>query len=108
MILSAALKPFLIAVLGSLGVACASAPRTPAVPPPTRPLPAPERVFSRAEAAVALDSLVAQPAFRTASWGILVVHPASGDTLFSHNAAQLLVPASNTKIVTGAVALARR
>jgi D-alanyl-D-alanine carboxypeptidase/D-alanyl-D-alanine-endopeptidase (penicillin-binding protein 4) len=35
-----------------------------------------------------------------------VVHPASGDTLFSHNAAQLLVPASNTKIVTGAVALA--
>jgi D-alanyl-D-alanine carboxypeptidase/D-alanyl-D-alanine-endopeptidase (penicillin-binding protein 4) len=46
-----------------------------------------------------------QPQFRTANWGVLVVNPRTGDTLVSHNAAKLFVPASNTKIVTGAVAL---
>lgn len=38
--------------------------------------------------------------------GILVVNPQSGDTLFSRNAGKLFMPASNEKILTGAVALA--
>ncbi len=37
--------------------------------------------------------------------GILVVNPATGDTLFSRNASKLFMPASNEKIITGSVAL---
>ncbi|MBW7932436.1 MAG: D-alanyl-D-alanine carboxypeptidase/D-alanyl-D-alanine-endopeptidase [Gemmatimonadaceae bacterium] len=53
----------------------------------------------------AVDSMVAQPAFRNANWGVLVVDPATGDTLYSHNAGKLFMPASNQKILTGATAL---
>jgi D-alanyl-D-alanine carboxypeptidase/D-alanyl-D-alanine-endopeptidase (penicillin-binding protein 4) len=52
-----------------------------------------------------VDSLVADPRFRGAQWGILVVDPVRGDTLYSYNAGKLFIPASNMKIVTGAVAL---
>lgn len=38
--------------------------------------------------------------------GILVVNPATGDTLFSRNASKLFMPASNEKIITGSIALA--
>jgi len=38
-------------------------------------------------------------------WGILVVDPASGDTLYSRNAGKLFIPASNQKLITGSVAL---
>lgn len=54
-----------------------------------------------------IDSMVAQPEFRNAHWGILIVDPDRGDTLYSHNAGKLFMPASNMKIVTGAVALAQ-
>lgn len=37
--------------------------------------------------------------------GILVVNPATGDTLFSRNAGKLFMPASNEKIITGSIAL---
>lgn len=53
----------------------------------------------------AIDSMVAEPKFRSMQWGILVVDPARGDTLYSHNAGKLFIPASNQKILTGAVAL---
>ena len=53
-----------------------------------------------------LDSLTSQPQFRNAHWGVLVVNPATGDTLFSKNAGKLFMPASNMKIITGAVSLA--
>lgn len=49
--------------------------------------------------------MVSAPQFRTAQLGILVVDPLSGDTLVSHNAGKLFIPASNQKILTGAVAL---
>ena len=52
-----------------------------------------------------IDSIAESAEFRTAHWGILVVDPARGDTLFSRNAGKLFLPASNMKIVTGAVAL---
>jgi D-alanyl-D-alanine carboxypeptidase/D-alanyl-D-alanine-endopeptidase (penicillin-binding protein 4) len=70
---------------------------------PSQPSPSGERVvFQRA-----VDSMVTQPAFRNANWGILVVDPVRGDTLYSHNAGKLFMPASNQKILTGATALAQ-
>jgi D-alanyl-D-alanine carboxypeptidase/D-alanyl-D-alanine-endopeptidase (penicillin-binding protein 4) len=54
-----------------------------------------------------IDALVEAPEFRNAHWGILIVDPARGDTLYSRNAGKLFMPASNMKIVTGAVALAQ-
>ena len=69
-----------------------------------RGAPAPD---SRAALRYTIDSLVSQPKFANAHWGVLVVDPARGDTLYSHNAGKLFMPASNQKIVTGAVALAQ-
>jgi D-alanyl-D-alanine carboxypeptidase/D-alanyl-D-alanine-endopeptidase (penicillin-binding protein 4) len=52
-----------------------------------------------------IDSLVALPETRHARWGVLIVDPERGDTLYSRDAGKLLVPASNQKILTGAIAL---
>ncbi|MEP7381447.1 MAG: D-alanyl-D-alanine carboxypeptidase/D-alanyl-D-alanine-endopeptidase [Gemmatimonadota bacterium] len=52
-----------------------------------------------------VDSMVNAPQFRSALFGILVVNPETGDTLVSHNAGKLFIPASNQKLLTGAVAL---
>lgn len=54
-----------------------------------------------------VDSIVGDQRWRSAHWGVLVVDPDRGDTLVSVNAGKLFVPASNTKIITGAVALAQ-
>lgn len=54
-----------------------------------------------------VDSLIADPMWRTAYWGILIVDPERGDTLYSANAGKLFLPASNVKLVTSAVALAQ-
>ncbi len=70
---------------------------------PTRPSRAPDRADFRH----AVDSMVGQPAFRNANWGILVVDPERHDTLYAHNAGKLFMPASNQKILTGATALAQ-
>jgi D-alanyl-D-alanine carboxypeptidase/D-alanyl-D-alanine-endopeptidase (penicillin-binding protein 4) len=52
-----------------------------------------------------VDSSVADARFRSAQWGILIVDPERGDTLYSRNAGKLFIPASNQKLLTGAVAL---
>lgn len=52
-----------------------------------------------------IDSMLAAPETRSARWGVLIVDPEAGDTLYSHDAGKLLVPASNQKILTAAVAL---
>jgi serine-type D-Ala-D-Ala carboxypeptidase/endopeptidase (penicillin-binding protein 4) len=65
----------------------------------SRPVPA------VASLARAIDSLVSDARFRNAEWGILVVEPDRGDTLYSRNAGKLFMPASNQKILTGTVAL---
>lgn len=75
---------------------------------PTAPLtitPTPAR--QRAALRWWIDSITASPEFRNASWGILVVDPARADTIVRYNAAKLFMPASNMKLITGAVALAQ-
>jgi D-alanyl-D-alanine carboxypeptidase/D-alanyl-D-alanine-endopeptidase (penicillin-binding protein 4) len=52
-----------------------------------------------------IDSLTTQPQFRNAQWGVLIVNPRTGDTIYSKNAGKLFMPASNMKIITSAVAL---
>ena len=95
--------------LVALNLACLAPPRaTPAVP--TQPAPAPSRVAprnpgARAAFRAAVDSLVDAADFRNAHWGVLVVDPASGDTLYAHEPGKLFLPASNLKLVTTSVAL---
>ena len=60
---------------------------------------------SRSELRHEIDSLTSQPAFRNAQWGVLIVNPRTGDTLYSKNAGKLFMPASNMKIITSAAAL---
>jgi len=97
----------------TLSGAPASGPSTPRARPPEsarlepQPLtpsvlvpPAPRALFR-----ASVDSMVADPQWRNAHWGILIVNPERGDTIYAHNADKLFMPASNQKIVTGAVGL---
>jgi serine-type D-Ala-D-Ala carboxypeptidase/endopeptidase (penicillin-binding protein 4) len=61
--------------------------------------------LDRGQITARIDSVLAAPEFRNARWGVLVVHPERGDTLYSRDAGRLFLPASNQKLVTGAVAL---
>lgn len=54
-----------------------------------------------------VDSLVDLPQFGNAHWGILIVAPARRDTLVSVQPDRLVMPASNQKLITGAVAIAK-
>src|SRR5438105_3609741 len=58
-----------------------------------------------AELRSAIDSMADAPEFHNAFWGVLVVDPERGDTLYSRNAGKLFLPASNMKIITSSVAL---
>lgn len=50
---------------------------------------------------------LAQPRFQHAQWGALIVSLDTGATLFAANADKLLLPASNAKLYTAALALDR-
>jgi D-alanyl-D-alanine carboxypeptidase/D-alanyl-D-alanine-endopeptidase (penicillin-binding protein 4) len=52
-----------------------------------------------------IDSLTHQPQFRGGLWGVLIVDPRTGDTLYSQNAGKLFMPASNMKVITSTAAL---
>jgi D-alanyl-D-alanine carboxypeptidase/D-alanyl-D-alanine-endopeptidase (penicillin-binding protein 4) len=86
-----------------LAIACSGARVTPGVPAPG----ASRVVEPRAALRAFVDSVVGTPEFRSAHWGVLIVDPARGDTLYTRNADKLFVPASNQKLITGAVALAQ-
>src|SRR3954464_14636577 len=60
---------------------------------------------ARAELRHTIDSLTSEPVFRNAQWGVLIVNPRTGDTIYSKNAGKLFMPASNMKIITSAAAL---
>jgi D-alanyl-D-alanine carboxypeptidase/D-alanyl-D-alanine-endopeptidase (penicillin-binding protein 4) len=51
--------------------------------------------------------LATTPAVRTAYWGIQIVDLGSGKTLYERNSDHFFIPASNTKLFTTAMALAR-
>jgi serine-type D-Ala-D-Ala carboxypeptidase/endopeptidase (penicillin-binding protein 4) len=53
----------------------------------------------------ALGPLLADTAMDHAHWGLLVRSLGTDETLFSHNADRLFVPASNMKLITGATVL---
>ena len=87
---------------------------TGAVPRPVPPVDRPEMAAAMPATVPPLlslqafvDSLVALPQFASAQWGILIVAPERRDTLANVQADKLVMPASNQKLVTGAVALAR-
>jgi D-alanyl-D-alanine carboxypeptidase/D-alanyl-D-alanine-endopeptidase (penicillin-binding protein 4) len=88
------------AVILAVAMLAACAPTAPITITPT---PARQRAALRWW----IDSAVAAPEFRNANWGILVVDPERADTIIKYNAAKLFMPASNMKIITGAVALAQ-
>lgn len=68
------------------------------VPPPPADLPS-----LRAQ----LSAHVSQGRFRHARWGIQIISLDTGAAVFAENADQLFIPASNTKLFTGALALDR-
>ena len=85
--------------------ACASAAITP-LPTHSAPVDVTPSVTSVTPHLVrhVLDSLFDQSMYRTATWGVLVLSP-TGDTVYARDPARLLVPASNMKLITTAVAL---
>ena len=90
--------------------ACRSAVTTVPAPAPadsTTHASARAPMDARAMLRESIDSAVNAPKFDNAFWGILIVDPASGDTLYSRNAGKLFMPASNLKIITGSTALAQ-
>ncbi|MGH9580427.1 MAG: D-alanyl-D-alanine carboxypeptidase, partial [Terriglobales bacterium] len=52
-----------------------------------------------------IEAILAEPDLARGHWGIEVVSLASGRTLYSRNAGQLFLPASNTKLLVTAAAL---
>jgi D-alanyl-D-alanine carboxypeptidase/D-alanyl-D-alanine-endopeptidase (penicillin-binding protein 4) len=67
--------------------------------------PAPSTSSSRVALRQFIDSLIDVPEFRSTHWGVLVVDPGRGETLYSRNADKLFMPASNQKLLTGSTAL---
>ncbi|MEO5815335.1 MAG: D-alanyl-D-alanine carboxypeptidase/D-alanyl-D-alanine-endopeptidase [Gemmatimonadaceae bacterium] len=87
-------------VAGITGCA-ASATSTPA----PVPVPAASASTSRVALRQFIDSMIDAPEFRSTHWGILVVDPGRGETLYARNADKLFMPASNQKLLTGSTAL---
>lgn len=90
-------RPALLGVLATVASACAAPVSTASAPAPVPP---------RVAFVQLADSLLDDPMFRSSHWGVLVVDPLTGDTLFSRNAGKLFMPASNQKLLTGSTALA--
>ncbi|UCG85678.1 MAG: D-alanyl-D-alanine carboxypeptidase/D-alanyl-D-alanine-endopeptidase [Gemmatimonadota bacterium] len=54
-----------------------------------------------------IDTILEDPAFHNAHWGVMVQSVHSGQILYRKNSRKLFMPASNIKLVTAAVSLAR-
>lgn len=86
------------------------APSSERVPEPVAPVMMPVAEVRRQPSAKSIiahlaDSAIAMPMWSNARWGLLIVDAASGDTLYSHDADKLFMPASNQKLLTGAIAM---
>lgn len=68
-------------------------------PLPAKPEPSIAALASR------IQKHIAQPRFSAAQWGIKIVSLDTGRIVFAHNADKYFIPASNTKLYTGALAL---
>ena len=79
----------------------------PAAVPITVPSTPPVTVPGVPSVQALVDSVVSLPQFANMHWGVLIVAPDRGDTLAVVQADRLLMPASNMKLVTGAVGLAQ-
>ena len=69
-----------------------------------------KRISKRADVkrfAARAEAILATPPADKADWGILVVDAESGDTLYEQSADKYFVPASNMKLFTTALALAK-
>jgi serine-type D-Ala-D-Ala carboxypeptidase/endopeptidase (penicillin-binding protein 4) len=86
-----------LAALTAFGSGCAP------VGVPAAPVPEAPTLAQRLTAVT--DSIMATPPYQRTHWGIVVHDPATGP-VFALNAERNFVPASNMKLVTGAVALA--
>jgi serine-type D-Ala-D-Ala carboxypeptidase/endopeptidase (penicillin-binding protein 4) len=85
-------------------VGCGTLPGGELPPVPAGPS-APEAAATARLAAV-VDSILGTPPFQRTHWGILVHDARTGRTVYGLNEERNFVPASNMKLVTGAVALA--
>ena len=109
-----------VVIAASLVAACAKSARPPVEAPvgPHRPEPvAPEMIpvmmpmatiampGTRDTLQYLVDSVLAAPMWRNARWGILLVDAERNDTILSHDADRLFMPASNQKLLTAAIAL---
>ena len=54
-----------------------------------------------------LSEIFADPAFGNAHWGVMVQSLETGEIIYRQNADKLFMPASNNKLITAAVSLAR-
>jgi len=87
----------LLSVLGVTWVGCGG--RAPVqAPAPSAPVTALRYELSR---------IFDDPVFANAHWGVMIQSIDTGELLYSENAQKLFMPASNLKLVTAAVALAR-
>ncbi|HET7187183.1 MAG TPA: D-alanyl-D-alanine carboxypeptidase/D-alanyl-D-alanine-endopeptidase [Gemmatimonadaceae bacterium] len=86
-----------LALLASLSACASMSPSVTAAPAASADVRMALRQF--------VDSLVGAPEFRSMHWGVLIVDPGRGETLYSRNADKLFMPASNMKLLTGTTAL---
>jgi D-alanyl-D-alanine carboxypeptidase/D-alanyl-D-alanine-endopeptidase (penicillin-binding protein 4) len=95
-----AVRAVLLALICAGGVGCGGARASSAAP--TAPSSPALRQLGRE-----IDAVLAAPELRRSTWGIEVRSLDRNDVLFDHQAHRLLLPASNTKIITVATAAER-
>ncbi len=89
-------------LLVSIGVFAAQAPKKKAARSGTHT----ERALAQKNLAQKISAILSQPQLARAHWGIDVVELESGRAMYSLNADELFLPASNAKLFTTAAALA--
>ncbi len=87
-----------VILIVAIAASCAPTKTGPAEPLPATPVGA---------LGAELRGIFSDPAFQNAHWGVMVQSLETGEVFYRQNAEKLFMPASNNKLVTAAVALAR-